>query len=1831
MNDSNQAKTVNSFVGTKDKNNLSVGQKVKQTLFEVLIILLDEQDISILVDALLIYSELIQWWGFSMHIEFGYIWKKYNVVLTLNNFINYFQISVYFVSGTVFIIVFYVCISIVVLMIANLIYVIISVLRKKFAFVWPLRTLRSVASVIVTILFMPMFEVFLSMLQCSTNSDAIQISSYDSSLVCWQGAHIVHVIFAIVFSVIFVIICTAIQLCNFDSRFSIHDHNSRSNSRADAFLILSKIVNTLLMFYMYTYHDQHWIILIIQWIFSFLMFFNYYYYHPYYNETSHKIRVIYTGIYLWTNSVMIIGKILEKTEFNSCFELLFLGIIFIVMYFCFHQTNRLKYLLQDNKLYSTKHSIINQINHLLALIELKDKDRKARQQLNGYVYTLVALSENDVYSYLKSYVEAKETRNIESVSYLYQHVKNLYQDGLKMFPYSTELRISYAYFLLDTVKNKKLAMEQLELAMLYNPPLDEQFTIYRCKKLIEESTVEESENLDIISNIAYINYFNQFKLGIYKTAELYLEFWTLLLNPNHQDNYENLAKLNELGTKINQVLEEISAAYAKMKEIKQIDMHAIRLYSEFLFQILNEKEKSSEMKKTLEEMEFSNVQQIENLDSNELNINPSIENENILMVSADHDNIGTIINASTGISSLLGFTKKELIGSSLDLIIQGKLIEEHKRAVVQKSFDYKNEVNDNIGSSTLKIKFDIRHNKAFALSKARFIVPLDLKVVISYSTLQSGFAYFCKLDLPKNHDNPNICKFFVNVDLILMSCTTNSYILTGIDYSDINSRNISVVDYILDFQHEGLGNSEKSVLDDSYYNEIERYLEDNFTTPNRIKFLKPTYASTNSDMGKYQYDGYRTRDFSKFTGSDRMNAGATLNKGKGKNLTNQIFSMLLQIDNVKLNGVTHGYIFTLENANAESKTEYNLIQHNKADMHLTVEENFIPKIACPFQLNLKGNTFMKCSLGENDKEEVRRMAIEKMKQFKEETEKKKKLDNLENYSNEELEEEEEEEEVEEDEENEDLHTDKVIDLIRVEETLKAPTRKHSGGEITPQSNQELKLHANKGKAVIEVNKDKVIADFLNKQSYVRLNISEVKLYKFSYTNNKIMKVNSMKAPKLKIEQSIENAFLTHHEKQRTITKKDEKMNHRKEPSGQEQSTTSVTQNESKAAGTANINQAISKSQYSLIKQIEFSLSKQEDQTSITYIKTFSFFFFLMLIGFVIGFFVILMVVCYTPYKKAVLLNYQIQNYSTNLKKVALITRNLIIFNKYYQYSSPNPFNQMPLSTESVLRPKLDGNSSYILKDGFIDTAYISNSESDLKDIYQFNNNVLENYIVDYIHIFDDASYNSTQQIQDTNIYEINVNKSVQIAHTDSLYTVMSDINYNIYSIVKKNMYEVNSNDKLSINLIHYILNEVDFHLKIIKSVILTNLDSLNTNFTIIMVSVSAGFLIFLVVTIILINYFYVKVERRKESYLEVFLEIPESIIQNSIDKCEEFNKKFSTEEVSENQSVDFNNKTTNNETQNFARNSNKAVQRDRKSSSKRHYGIRLLLSIPFALFYIVIGFSILYTNYNLSLQFSNTYVINALRKQENYIINIFNGIREIYSQNILYINREDLKASLQISIDQYFDLKKEIDSTINQYSANLANFTVYYKDTYYINSCDIDSVNLNLMLNVTSAFRYYENPNCLFLQIQNQSTGLNIFITKLKESFSQLFNKYLNSKPEDYASILVSDEMKELTMIVRFVVNPSIDFLCGKLNDSIASINDSLELFVIIYYIILICVVMFCYFGYWVRFLNKLNQTIYKTKNMLYIIPKEVLASLTTIPKLLEIKDNRRGAQRQQS
>lgn len=104
-----------------------------------------------------------------------------------------------------------------------------------------------------------------------------------------------------------------------------------------------------------------------------------------------------------------------------------------------------------------------------------------------------------------------------------QVVYQMFYEGTKRFPNHTSLRINYASFLIEKMKFKQTALQELNIAEENFPPFDIQFTIFRLKKIIEEEIQNENKLnkmkiggnideelgvLDIISEIRYQDIYN---------------------------------------------------------------------------------------------------------------------------------------------------------------------------------------------------------------------------------------------------------------------------------------------------------------------------------------------------------------------------------------------------------------------------------------------------------------------------------------------------------------------------------------------------------------------------------------------------------------------------------------------------------------------------------------------------------------------------------------------------------------------------------------------------------------------------------------------------------------------------------------------------------------------------------------------------------------------------------------------------------------------------------------------------------------------------------------------------------------------------------------------------------------------------------------------------------------------------------------------------------------------------------------------------------------------------------------------------------------------------
>ena len=174
-------------------------------------------------------------------------------------------------------------------------------------------------------------------------------------------------------------------------------------------------------------------------------------------------------------------------------------------------------------------------------------------------------------------------------------VHQIYINGLKKFSGNTTLRISYAFFLLDKMHSKQQALQELFEVEQRNPAFDEEFIVFRYKKIIEDEIAEVQNEqskggLDVVSELSFQGHLRMCQANIEKAALLHMEFWSQL-----SEDQPDLAKLGDIGSKINLSVRNVEEHWGKLMKINPNNTKAMRMLGNFFIEIVHEREKGEEL------------------------------------------------------------------------------------------------------------------------------------------------------------------------------------------------------------------------------------------------------------------------------------------------------------------------------------------------------------------------------------------------------------------------------------------------------------------------------------------------------------------------------------------------------------------------------------------------------------------------------------------------------------------------------------------------------------------------------------------------------------------------------------------------------------------------------------------------------------------------------------------------------------------------------------------------------------------------------------------------------------------------------------------------------------------------------------------------------------------------------------------------------------------------------------------------------------------------------------------------------------------------------------
>jgi hypothetical protein len=253
-----------------------------------------------------------------------------------------------------------------------------------------------------------------------------------------------------------------------------------------------------------------------------------------------------------------------------------------------------------------------------------------------------------------------------------QHAEMLYKNAVSKYPFNAKLRLSYAIFLYKRLNKKQKGTNEILLLNRYTTNLEDDFLIYRAQRYIEEENEGHSDsqsNSKIVNSVTYKAILNNIKSLIGRITTSYIDFWTILAISDETKS-ENFLKMSRIGTRISKLNEDLMSDVERLERVNLYDQDIIKLYTQYLSEIVNNPTKASIYNEKLLELEQRKHQfNEENLYDLNYKAMARSEEYKYIVISGSPTNFGTICNLSLSLCLLFGFTKEELIGKPLDFIL----------------------------------------------------------------------------------------------------------------------------------------------------------------------------------------------------------------------------------------------------------------------------------------------------------------------------------------------------------------------------------------------------------------------------------------------------------------------------------------------------------------------------------------------------------------------------------------------------------------------------------------------------------------------------------------------------------------------------------------------------------------------------------------------------------------------------------------------------------------------------------------------------------------------------------------------------------------------------------------------------------------------------------------------------------------------------------------------------------------------------------------------------------------------------------------------------------
>ena len=586
----------------------------------------------------------------------------------------------------------------------------------------------------------------------------------------------------------------------------------KRNSIPEVIFLFCKIIIIITFGFDKESKAEHWGILFVISFITGLNVYGNFFLQQYENIILKKIHDFLSLFLFWGYLCLSISNLFISFDFQGGFYLFILGLILIIIYCVFYSKTYREFIHFNINEMGSSNDCLNFIKEYLNIIKQKEVSRDHSLILSTFIEKVEEQCTNDKCP-LKSYLLSL-SKGFDSYFLLLQYAQQLFRSALNKYSEDLTLKIHYSIFLLTKIKQKKNAIKVLSSVKSNIFFIDNNFKIYRCKRYIEEynsiNNLEHEEGIDIndiFQEMEYKNNVKEFRNLLSKSSSLYYEFWSSLYS-SHLQGTEDFKTLNDIGAELNELIEKIDNIFGKLYEMKNNDLAVIKIYESYIKNILNDKEKYEKYNNLSMNLIMDN--KIENREKDYSNFDLKIINETdeykFLIISANHENRGTIINISLNACPITGYHKHEIIGKNMNILIPEIYHKRHNKLFNEMTEKTKTEFYENLSKKIVYTpKFE--EFSAFGRNKAKYLIPFDFKIFF-VQTEDSELVYVVDFAPKKSYNstlNENekeqMCCVLTDSNFMIQTFTPNCVEILGLNSNIINS-NYDITNFIKQFNDE---------------------------------------------------------------------------------------------------------------------------------------------------------------------------------------------------------------------------------------------------------------------------------------------------------------------------------------------------------------------------------------------------------------------------------------------------------------------------------------------------------------------------------------------------------------------------------------------------------------------------------------------------------------------------------------------------------------------------------------------------------------------------------------------------------------------------------------------------------------------------------------------------------------------------------------------------------------------------------------------------------------------------------------------------------------------